>query len=524
MSKKLSYIATCLLAALLLVGATGLAESKVLVIGDPNSAGDINPLIGKNIMAEYVCINVYDTLVLRGTKTSPEGYLMEDQNVTIPGLAEAWAISADGLIYTFTLREGVTFHNGSAFDSADVVHYFNLLQTVGSYASLFGELIESVTAPDAYTVVVTLSHVDTQFLRRISTYNGCITDAETLVAEAGEDAESQMNWLASHAIGTGPFALEEIATDRIRLTANPDYWRGAPNLDGVVLLTVPEAGNRKMMLERGDLSIADQPSTVDYESLISNPDIDLVIRPGNSKVYYIGMNVTAAPFDNVLVRKAIAHAIPYDDIRFVVVGGDDYAPSASSIITSDLPGHVSAFTCEYDLEEAKRLLTEAGYPNGLDIQFDLFNVATFEKCAVMLQAELQKIGVRMSIAPMAPPAFFSAGDAGALNLFIVSWWDNNADPVSLLNKIVHSSSIPAGGNWAQFSSAEADALIEKAAVEMDATTRDGYVASVQEIVGEQVPYAPIWEARIIFAARKGVVGHVHYSDALYRFFDMDLVP
>ena len=522
MRRKLVGMVASLVAALLLVGLAGVADPKVLVLGDPNTAGDLNPLIGKNIVAEYVCINVYDTLVLRGSKTAPEGYQIEDQHSILPGLATSWDISEDGLTYTFALREGVTFHNGSAFDSADVVYYFDLLQTAGSYASLFGELIESVSASGPYTVTVELTRVDTQFLRRISTYNGCIPDKETLLAEGGESVESQMQWLASHAIGTGPFLLEEVVTDRIRLAGNPDYWRGAPNLDGVVLLTVPEAGNRKMMLERGDLTIAGSPAKTDYDSFIANPEIDLVVRPGNSKVVYIGMNVTSPPFDNVILRKAIAHAIPYDDIRFVVAGGDDYAPSATSILTSDLPGHVPTFTCEYDLDEAKRLLAEAGYPNGLDIQFDLFNVSTFEKCAVMLKAELEKIGVNLTIAPMAPPAFFSAGDAGSLDLFIVSWWDNNADPVSLLRKIIHGDSAPAGGNWAQFSNPEVNSLIERAEVEMDPVVRDGYVGSVQEIVGEQVPYAPIWEARIIFAARKSLVGHVHYSDALYRFFDMDL--
>jgi len=521
-SKKFLCIAPSLMVALLLINVAGLADPKVLVVGHANSAGDINPLIGQNIMAEYVCINTYDTLVLRAATTSPQGYPIEDPYRVLPGLATSWTISDDGLTYTFHLRRDVKFHNGNEFDSADVVYYFNLLRTVGSYASMFGDLIESVTASDKYTVTMVLSHPDPQFLRRISTYNGCIPDSETLIAEAGEDVESQMAWLASHEAGSGPFILEELTTDRVRLVANPNYWRGRPNLDEVVLLTVPEPGNLKMLVERGDLSIAVGPARTDYPSLEANPDIDLVVRPGNSKVCYIGMNVTEPPFDDVRVRKAIAHAIPYNAIRSVVGGGDKYAPRATSLVTSDLPGHVPAFRFDYDLEKARELLSEAGYPNGLDVEFDLFNVSSYNKVAVMLKAELQKIGVNMTIVPMAPPAFFSAGAAGSLKLFVVSWWDNAADPVALLRQIAHSSSIPANGNWACFADPEVDSLIDRAAVEMDPAVRDGYVAAVQEILAAQVPYVPLWEAQIIFAARKNVKGYIHYSDALFRFFDMDL--
>jgi len=497
------------------------AEPKVLVFGAGNQPGDINPLIGKNICAEFIDINVYDTLVGRGKKVSPEGYAMEDPDNVIPGLAESWDISADGLTYTFHLREDVRFHNGNPFDADDVVFTFEMLQANGSYATTFDELIAEVKATGQYTVDLTLNRVDPQFLRRIGTYNGCILDKETVLA-AGSDVTTQMEWLASHAIGTGPFVLGELTTDIARLEANPDYWAGPAALDEVIIKTIPEAANRKIMLEKGDIDIARSPGTTDYADLEANPDIDLVIRPGNSKVYYFAMNTQYPPFDDVRVRQAIAHAIPYEVLIEAVWGGDKYCPQAHSLITSQFPSHIPVYNYEYDLDKAKALLAEAGYADGFDIQFDLFDVPAYRNCAVMLQAELGKIGINMEIQPMAPPAFFQAGDAGELNLVVNSWWDNSADVVALMRKLAHTASIPSEGNWAQYSNPAVDQLIEKAEVEMDPAVRIAYLEAIQEILAEDVPYAVFGEGQIVFAANKKVQGYVHYTDALFRFYEMDI--
>jgi len=496
-------------------------EPKVIAMGLGNPPGDINPLVGKNITAEMVDINIYDTLVRRAKKESADGYMMEDPDNVLPGLAESWTLSDDHLTYTFNLREGVTFHNGNPFDASDVVFTFEMLQTAGGYSATFDELIADVNAPDDYTVEITLSRIDTQFLRRISTYNGCIMDKETVEA-AASDLEGQMEWLASHAVGTGPFVLDELTTDQARLVANPDYWAGPPELDVVIIKGIKEASNHKIMLDKGDIQISRSLSKNDYDAVKSNPDLDLVIRPGNTKVYYFAMNVNHPPFDDVRVRKAIAHVIPYEALIEGVWGGAEYAPRARSIVTSQFDSHVPVYQYEYDLDRAKELLAEAGYEDGFDIQFDLFDVPAYRSAAVMLQSELAKIGVDMKIQPMAPPAFFQAGDAGELNFVVNSWWDNSADPVSLVVKLAHTDSITSEGNWAQFSNSQVDQLLDKAKVELDPAKRKEYLKTVQEVLAEEVPYAVFAEAQIIFGARKAVQGYVHYTDALFRFYDMDL--
>lgn len=497
-------------------------EPKVLVIGDSNPPGDINPLIGLNITSQYISISTYDTLVGRSSMLSDEGELIEEPDVFVGRLAESWDISEDGLEYIFNLRKGVKFHDNSDFDADDVEYTVEMLKTNGSYASFFGELISKVEIIDPYKVKIVLSRIETQFLKRISSYNGSILSKETVTEKGGSDVENQMQWLASNEAGTGPYKLEYLTTDEAHLVANDNYWGDKPKIDKVILKTVAESSNLRIMLEKGDIDFYRLPAAIDYAALEANPDIELLVRPANSKVVYIGLNTENKPLDNPKVRQAIAYAIPYDQLCKVIGGGDKYSPRAKSLLTSELSGSEPVFEYEYDLEKAKELLKEAGYENGFKIEFDLFNGGKFPDIAVILQSELKKIGIDMEINPMAPPAFFQSGDAGNLNFFIVSWWDNAADPVGLLNDIVHSSSIPSPGNYAKYSNKDLDSLIDEAKIEMDPAKRNVLLKEAQEILAEDVPYIPVYEAKIVLAFRKDVKNYVHYSDSITRLYEMDI--
>lgn len=531
MTKSKMFKNVALMLLLILIGINfisflGLSQqqkdSKIMVIGDNNPPGDINPLIGLNITSQYISISTYDTLVGRSSMLSPEGQLIEKPDVFIPRLAENWKISDDGLEYTFDLRKGVKFHDGNDFDAKDVEFTVNMLRSNGSYASFFEELISKVEVLDNYKVKIVLSRIEPQFLKRISSYNGSILNKKAILEQGSDSVEKQMQWLASNTAGSGPYKLEFLTTDEAHLTVNENYWGDKPKIDKIILKTIAESANLRIMLEKGDIDFYRLPAAIDYAALEANPDIELLVRPANSKVVYIGFNTENPPLDNVKVRQAIAYAIPYEQLCKIVGGGEKYSPRARSLLTSELSGAVPIFNYEYDLEKAKELLKEAGYEKGFKVGFDLFNAGKFPDTAVILQAELKKIGIDMEINPMAPPAFFQSGDSGNLNFFIVSWWDNAADPVGLLNDIANSASIPSPGNYAKYANKEVDSLINKAKIEMEPGKRNELLEKIQEILTEEVPYIPIYEAKIVLAFRKNVKNYVHYSDSITRLYEMDI--
>jgi len=507
---------------LLLIFTISSIQAEELVVGMNNQAGDINPLVGLNIGAEYVDINIYDTLVGRDSKEAKEGYLIEDSNNFTPQLAKSWKISDNVSTYTFNLREDVNFHNGNKFDAEDVKFTFELMQKKGSYAEYFKNLIKEVNIIDPYTITVKLNRPEPKFLKRISTYNACILDKETVLNKAGTDIEEQMKWLASNAVGTGPYILESLDTNSVNMKANNDYYGELGNIDKIVLLTISEASNRRIMIEKGDIHIATSPSQNDYNALEKNNEIELLVRPGNSKVVYFSMNLNHEPFNEKMIREAIAYAVPYEAIINIAAGGEKYAPRAHSLLTSELHGYKPVFNYTHNPEKARELVKEAGYESGLEIQFDLFSAGTYPKCAEILQQELKNIGIDLKIKEMAPPAFFQAGSAGNLNFIINSWWDNVADPVGLLTDLTHSKSIPEQGNWAQISVEKIDRSLNAAQSELDSEKRAKLLESVQELVNEEIGYIPLWEAKIIMAMRKNVNDYVHYSDALFRFNEMNI--
>ncbi len=490
-----------------------------LVIGASGAIGDINPLVGLHLTACWIAINVHDTLVGKGQRVGPDGYLIEDTANPEPRLATEWQVSDDGLTYTFSLREGVSFHDGSDFTADDVLFTFDLVTNVGAAADYFSSVIKEVEALDSHTVRFHLNRIEPIFLQQMSTYHTCILSKETLLREAGSDPDAQMQWLGSRAIGTGPYVLKEQMSDFAWFVANESYWGGPPAIDEVTIRVVDEASSRRVLLEKGDLDINVSPERVNYDALDRNPNIDLVVRPSTTRIFYVGMNTTTPPFDDIRVRQAIAHAIPYEDILNVVLGGEKYSNRARSILTSDIDGFVPVYEYGYDLDRARDLLVDAGYGDGLSFEWKSSTAEAFVQIGVMLQAELAKIGVDMDINAQPGATFFPAGRAGEHGLFFVSWWSGTGDAVDLLDALAHSSQT-GRGNWAHFSDPEVDEWIDNAKIELDPEKRAEYLKNVQEVLAEELPYAVIYEGSLVYGMSNKVQGYVHYSDNLIRFSDL----
>jgi peptide/nickel transport system substrate-binding protein len=358
-------------------GATG----GTLVVAEDGVPVTFDPTQSALIKTSFVWQWVYESLV----EVKPDGSIE-------PLLATEWETSDDGLTYTFTLREGVTFHNGEPFEADDVVFTFERLMDVGvPYATGRFPTFESVEATDGSTVVFTLSEPDSGFLNNHG--NPFMFGAAILNREAADTVD-----FATEMVGTGPFKWESYDPDReLRLSRFEDYWRdGIPKADGAVVRYMPEQSAQVAALKRGEIDVM-FPSAETFLSLKDEPNLQIETVSSSN---VIRLNIAGnPPFDDERVRQALALAIDREEIvNGAMLGAGTpagYVPPAYDWATpvGDLPHHTQ------DIERAKELLAEAGYEDGFDIEIShLANYGTYmDRYIEILQSQLEQIGITSTI-------------------------------------------------------------------------------------------------------------------------------
>ena len=320
-----------------------------------------------------------------------EGLTRIDRNgEVVPGLAESWTISDDGLTYTFKLREGVTFHDGSAFDAEDVKFSFDRARAEDSTNAQKGlfEPIDSVEANAPDTVVVTLKRPTGHFL-----FNLGWGDAVIVAPETAEENKS-------NPVGTGPFRFSEwVPGDRIVLTRNPDYWGEPVALERATFKVMPDPAAAVAAMMAGDLdAFANFPAPEAIPQFEADPRFTVVIGSTEGETI-LAMNNGKAPFDDPKVRQAISHAI---DRQAIVDGamfglgtplGSHFAPHHPAYV--DLTG-----TYTYDPDKAKALLAEAGHADGIKATLKLPPPSYARRGGEVVAEQLRQVGIDVEIIPV----------------------------------------------------------------------------------------------------------------------------
>ena len=327
---------------------------------------------------------VFDSLILQ----QPDGSFE-------PRLATEWTISDDGLTYTFTLREGVTFHNGEPFEADDVVYTFERAKEVGiPYALARVGVIETVTALDATTVEFVLSQFDSGFMNNLG--NTFPVSTAILNREAGATSDP-----ALFMVGTGPFRMVSYAPEReLVLEKNEEYWEeGRPNVDSLIVRYMPEQQAQLAALQAGEIDLM-FPTAESALVLANDPNVTLA-EVTSANIVRLNVNSSRPPLDDVNVRRALALAID----RQAIVDG---ALLGQGKPTSYIPeAYAWAPTLDEqpysgrDVEEAQRLLAEAGYPDGIDLELmHLAGYGTYLDLFVEILADqLADAGIRATIVP-----------------------------------------------------------------------------------------------------------------------------
>jgi peptide/nickel transport system substrate-binding protein len=379
-----------------------------------------------------------------------------------PDLAESWTVSDDGLVWTFKLRKGVQFHKGFGEMTADDVKFSferQINRTKGTRFAKNLSMIDNITVIDPYTVQINLKTYDPVFPLRMAGYQQGYIISKKAAEKYGED----FDW---NPVGTGPFYFHKhIPRQKIILRANKDYYFGRPQIDEVHYFSVPEDATKLLGLEKGTFDLI-------YPNLVT-PDVAeqvkkmgaVLDRRGPGGQYRIYFNYTKPPFDNLKLRQAFMHAINRKQIRDTLWPGE-----LGDIATSPLPegyfGHIAVPIPEYDPDLAKKLLAEAGYPNGLTIKnYFITKYSGYPKIMVLVQEQLKKVGVNVEL-QLVEHATYHANIRKNLNPFVLYGGTRLTDGDVWLQLFFHSSEAPnpvtgnKGTNFSHYK--EIDGLLEEA--------------------------------------------------------------
>jgi peptide/nickel transport system substrate-binding protein len=355
-----------------------------------------------------------------------------------PALATSWEVSPDGLNWTFHLRSGVKFHDGTPLNAEAVKYSINRTKSMGLGAAFLWSYVNSVDVVDNLTVRLNLAYA-APITRIVSAeYAGWIFSPKS--------AANGTAWFEQgHDAGSGPFMLESYKPrDEIVLTRFQDYWGGwnDTQFDKIDIHFVSDPVEERQMLESGDADIA---CTVPIESVpILNQTNGLIIYRSPSFFNYVGyMNTAKAPLNNVLVRQAISYAIPYQDLINVAQKG--MATQAVGPVPKGLwPNQPGLPQYTHNLTKAKELLTEAGYPNGLSLVLTFAQENAAEQLfAPMIKSELAKIGVTVDVRgiPWVEQWAMAKQDPQkAQDIFLIEWWPSMQDGYDELSGMFHSES------------------------------------------------------------------------------------
>lgn len=428
-----------------------------------------------------------------------EGLVGRDKNADLqPLLAESWE-QVEDTTWEFTLRRGVEFHDGTEFTADAVKATFDRLldPAVGSPKAGVFSMVEEVKVIDEFTVQFLLSEPYAPLLAILASHESGIISPKAIEKFGGEDIQEPS--------GTGPFTFESWTPgEKIVLSRNENYWGTKAKVSRVEFKVIPEEATRTSMVELGEAHIAEP---------LSISQMDAVSQSKNSKVYqsegygteYMTFNVEKKPFDDVRVRKAVSHAIEMDAIRkgvFNNVGGE-----ANSLLGTKVFGyHEGLKSYEYNLSEAKRLLAEAGYSDGLEVKLTTMDSKERIALAEVVQSQLKGIGIKVNIEVMEYGTFVETVHSGNTEMILISWRNVTGDADYNQYNLMHSKSKGASGNTSFYSNPEVDKLVEDARKESDTDKRLEMYAKAQEIEMEDAVYIPVRIIENVAVISKDVSG------------------
>ncbi|HOW22329.1 MAG TPA: ABC transporter substrate-binding protein [Sedimentibacter sp.] len=515
--------AVLILVLLMILAAVTACGSKDTPAQQPDASGQMDvlyyaynsiPVLNWDPSIEFsngiiVMNNIYEQLLRFNAATK------EYEKV----LATDYSKSEDGLVWTFKLREGVKFHDGTPFNAEAVKYSIERTREIGQGAAFIWDAVEEIKILDDYTVEFVLSYPAPLDIIASCPYAAFMMSPS--LADQPDDWFEQGN-----ANGTGPYKLQQTTMgDEVILTRNEDYWGGWGDkyFEKVIIKKVTETSSRRQMIETGEADITTELPAEDIEALKSSGNVVVEVVPSFTNLMAF-FNTQKAPLNDVRVRKALSYAMPYDDVVEHAMGG--YAKQSIGAIPEGMWGHSKdLYQYKHDLDKAKELLNEAGIKEG-ELKLLLTYMSGDEaekKMAELYKAELSKIGVELEIRAMPWESQWDMAmgtdPSSQQDIFVMYWWNDLATPYSYLYSLFHTEDSTLF-NLSYYKNPEYDALIdgahENSAVDIEEAER-GFIAA-QEILLEDAPAIFIYDKNTVWIKSPSLKGHVDNPSYPYVVF------
>ena len=459
----------------------------------------LDPALATDVPSGRAVAYVFDGL----TRFTPDARLE-------PALAERWDVSPDGKVYTFHLRRGVRFHDGTPFVARHVVKSFHrvldpttkstgpwvLYPVAGArdFADRKAQSIRGLEAPDDSTVRVTLDQPLAIFLKLLA-----MPVASIIPDSVGPD-------FREHPVGTGPWKFVEWRHDDYLLFAkNPDYFDGAPKMDSLRARIIREPSTAVAEFEVGnvDLLYVPEAETRRWEET-DERNATLAAAPA-LRLWYVGLNTTRGPLRDVRVRQAINHAIDVGIILDRLVGGR--GRRAAGVIPPVLDGaDTTRAPYAHDADRARRLLAQAGFPNGIDIDLWHSDNESFSRVAQSIQSYLGEAGIRARLVQREAAAMRAAARNGETDMVLKDWYADYPDAENFLYPLLHTTNRGVGGNVSFYSNPEFDRLVDQSRIELDSARRVELYRRADSIAFADAPMAFLFFYNELYAVQPWVRG------------------
>lgn len=487
------------------------ANTDILITLDP---GAVYEVLG-GVIVDACYDKLVDLEVVNGVLTpSPE-------------VAESWDISEDGRTYTFHIRKGIKFTSGRELTADDVIFTLKrhlkmekpsswMLPSLGINKENMEDTIKKL---DDYTVQLTFEKpYSPNMILGILTFDftGVVDKEEVLKHEI--DGDLGEAWLTDHSAGSGPFYLESWERNtHVILRANKNYWGEKPKLSAIIFRDVPESTTQRLLLEKGDVDVAWNLLPENIEELKTNKEIRIVSFPGH-EVRYLAMNSGWGPFKDPRVRLAVKYAIDYDCLIREIKKG--YAIKVQGFIMKGYFGFVSDTPFEQNIEKAKQLLTEAGYPDGFEVEF--LTGTEWQEDAVKIQADLAKVGIKANLVVMQRSQMYAKYRQQGHQMVLARWGSDYPDPDALAKPFADytTKSLAWRNMWYD---EYASQLTKKAAFEKNPDRRAQIYEDLTEYWFLNGPFAILYQVVSYWAIRDNVKGFEEAAEGFSLRFDFSKI-